>query len=140
MAFTGGRGTGVRFEGDLFQNIKDFDAHVAKATVAAAEYIAPQAEAHMKANAPWTDRTGAARNGLHAKAVVQSTVVGIVLYHSVPYGIFLEVRWSGKYAIILPTVQEFAPKFLETIGALVFAQGASGGGGFNITSGGATSL
>lgn len=114
------RGTGVHFEGDLFANVHEFDLRVARATVAAAEYIAPQAEAHMKANAPWTDRTGAARNGLHAKVVAGSDVVGIVLYHSVPYGIFLEVRHSGAYAIILPTIQEFAPKFLDTIGELAF--------------------
>lgn len=120
MAASGSRGTGVRFEGDLLANVRKFDLHVAMATRAAAEYIAPQAEAHMKTNAPWTDRTGAARNGLHAKVVGGNDVIGIVLYHSVPYGIFLEVRWNGAYAIILPTIQEYAPKFLDTIGKLVF--------------------
>jgi hypothetical protein len=110
----------VFFEGTLNMGLNEFDVHVAKATLAAAEYIAPQAEAHMKANAPWTDRTGAARNGLHAKVQASSTLVGIVLYHSVPYGIYLETRWSGRYAIIVPTIQEFAPQFLEAVGRLSF--------------------
>jgi hypothetical protein len=119
------RGTGITFEGDtMIANLKEFDLHVARATAAAAEYIAPQAEAHMKNNAPWTDRTGAARNGLRAKVVAGPETIGIVLYHSVPYGIFLEVRFNGAYAIILPTIQEFAPRFLDAIGRLVFDGGA----------------
>lgn len=88
--------------------------------VAAANYCAPLAEEYMKANATWTDRTGAARNGLRAKVMTSPDKVALVLYHSVPYGVFLEVRWSGKYAIIEPAMAAIGPLFVEAIHRLTF--------------------
>lgn len=73
------------------------------------EYWAPRVESDMKTNAPWTDRTGNARNGLAARAFHDSANAGIILYHQVPYGIWLEVAHSGKYAIIDPTIQADGP-------------------------------
>jgi hypothetical protein len=68
------------------------------------------AENEMRTGARWTDRTGNARNGLMAKhdstPMVEHT---LTLYHSMPYGIWLEVRWAGKYAIIGPTMFNLAP-------------------------------
>lgn len=113
-------GSGIHFEGNLTANLKAFPVHVNRSILAAAEYVAPLAEGHMKTNAPWTDQTGAARNGLHAKVQSTPVTIGIVLYHSVPYGVFLEVRWDGRYAIIVPTIQEFGPIFLATIAKLTF--------------------
>lgn len=109
-----------RLEGDLIANLEGFDQKAQRAMVAAAQYVAPQAEQWMKNNAKWTDRTGAARNGLGAKVESGQGRVGIVLYHSVPYGVFLEVRWGGKYAIIEPTIQVMAPLYVEAVGRLLF--------------------
>ena len=111
----------IRWEGNLtVSSLDELDNKVRRGMVAAANYVAPQAEAHMRANAPWTDRTGNARAGLNAKVEVGANKVAIVLAHSVPYGIWLEVRWGGKYAIIEPTIATFAPKFVEAVGRLVF--------------------
>lgn len=101
-------------------NVGDLNEHMTKSVIAAANFIAPKAEAHMRQNAPWTDRTSAARNGLRAQVQVSTNKVAIVLYHSVDYGIWLEVRWGGKYAIVRPTVDVMAPEFVLMIGKLAF--------------------
>jgi hypothetical protein len=63
-------------------------------------------ESYARTNAPWTDRTGNARNGLRAVPFHESPIAhGITLFHSVPYGIWLEVRHEGRYAIINKTIE-----------------------------------
>jgi hypothetical protein len=84
------------------------------------EYYAERAENQMKRGAPWTDRTGVARQSLGASSDVTATQMEIVLYHGVDYGIWLEVRWSGRYAIILPTLESVGPEVMAAIQA-VFA-------------------
>lgn len=113
-----------RLEGDMMDKLNQFGPRMKRAMVAAAGHVAPQAEQHMKQAAKWTDRTGNARNGLKAQVMVETNKVAIVLFHQVPYGPFLEVRWGGKYAIIEPTIAMFAPVYVETIGRLAFDGGA----------------
>lgn len=113
-------GRPFRLEGDLKANVDDLDNHIRKGVIAAANFIAPKAEAYMKQNASWTDRSSAARNGLKAKVQTTPASVAIVLYHSVDYGVWLEIRWAGKYAIVRPAVQAMAPEFVIMIGKLVF--------------------
>lgn len=79
------------------------------------QFWAPQCESYMKANAPWTDRTGNARNGLGAQAYRIDPEHGIVLFHSVPYGIWLEVKYSGRDAIIDPTLQYMGPLVMQSL-------------------------
>lgn len=69
------------------------------------DFQAAQSTTHMKVNAPWTDRTSAARNGLHAIANSGPGYFELVLSHAVSYGIWLEVANSGKYQIILPSLR-----------------------------------
>ena len=80
---------------------------VGGALYTAAAYQAPIATRDMRRNATWKDRTGNARNGLMAKAFHDKgrRSVLLVLFHRVPYGVWLEVRWSGRYAIIGPTLR-----------------------------------
>lgn len=62
---------------------------------------AAEAAAYAKVNARWHDDTGAARTGLFA--VANRKAAGryeVILAHAVSYGIWLEVRWNGRYAII----------------------------------------
>lgn len=77
-------------------------------------YYEPKLENFAKLNAPWTDRTTNARNGLAARSGRTKDVHYIVLFHQVPYGIYLETRFSGKYAIIMPTIDEFGPQIMST--------------------------
>jgi hypothetical protein len=111
---------GIVWTGDLTDKVNQFGPRVKRAMVAGAKYIAPQAEAHMKDNAPWTDRTSNARNGLSTEVVIEANRVTILLFHTVPYGPYLELRWSGRYQIINPTIELFAPKTMELIAELAF--------------------
>lgn len=60
----------------------------------------------MRQNAPWNDQTGNARNGLHTTTFHEvGGTHGIVCAHSMPYGIWLEVKFSGRDGIIPATVR-----------------------------------
>lgn len=71
---------------------------------------APQAEAHMKTTAPWRDRTGQARKLLMAQTVDDGDHITLYLIHGAAHGIWLELRYGGKYAVIVPTTHEFAAR------------------------------
>lgn len=78
---------------------------------------AAELEAYMKANRPWTDRTGNARAGLKAelstsKAKYSNT---IALSHSVWYGVFLEYAMEKRFAIIEPTIRLQGPKIVSDL-------------------------
>jgi len=96
----------------LTPNLGKMTDEVDKAIRAILERYAPMAEARMKQGARWTDRTGAARMGLGAKMQSSRDEYAIVLYHTVEYGIWLEVRWSGRYAIIEPTIESMGPEVM----------------------------
>lgn len=80
-----------------------------------ADYHAPIIEADMKATASWRDRSGNARQGLHAERVEGKGVVAIVMWHTMDYGKWLEVRFSGRYAILWPSVLRFAPRVFKML-------------------------
>lgn len=98
---------------NLTENLNRGPEKVNKELEAILSFYAPEIENWMKNNAPWRDDTGAARNGLAARPFSESGSHGIVLYHQVPYGIWLEVRFSGRYAIITPALQEWGPRVME---------------------------
>lgn len=80
------------------------------------EGFAEEIEEYMRSNAPWEDRSGEAREGLTAE--YDSTGLfqhSIILYHTVEYGIWLEIRWNGRYAIIQPTVEHFGPEIMSKL-------------------------
>jgi len=72
-----------------------------------AERWAPVVEAYAKDNRNWTDRTGNARAGLHTlvEEMANQTVV-LWLSHGVDYGLYLELAFAERYAIIEPTLQQ----------------------------------
>jgi len=61
------------------------------------EEYAAEAEQAAKANAPWVDRTGDARELLKGKVIDEKDAVGFQLMHRVEYGKHLETANSGKY-------------------------------------------
>lgn len=78
---------------------------------AVAQRWAPEIENWMQQNAPWTDRTGNARQSLYTEVEeVAGQMVRIILSHGVYYGIFLELKNAGRYAIVNPALDHFAPK------------------------------
>lgn len=101
-------------DGGLMSNLRNGPKKVKSAARATAARMAPRVENYMKNNAPWTDRTGNARNGLAARPYEDGDSVGIVLYHQVNYGIWLELRWDGKYAIINPAIDAMGPEVMRS--------------------------
>lgn len=91
-------------------------------------YHQPAIAAQAKTDASWTDRTGNARNGLGSEVqVLAKHTYALVLYGSVKYQIWLEVRFAGKYAIIMPTVTSYAPKVYASLYKLLERMGVSTG-------------
>lgn len=62
-----------------------------------------------KENAPWQDRTGDARERLHATVEETGPIGTIVLSHGVDYGWALEIGHGGRYAIIAPAIDVWGP-------------------------------
>lgn len=94
---------------------KGLDEKIERGLYGVMEYWDGRAEAHMKHNAPWTDRTTNARNGLAARAArLGKTTFAIILSHAVDYGIYLELgtRYMRKRPIILPTMDLYGPKVM----------------------------
>jgi len=78
------------------------------------------AETYARTNAPWHDNTGNARAGLFAdhdsEPMVHHT---LTVYGTMDYTFWLEVRWSGKYAIIGPTLLHIAPDMSADLAAAI---------------------
>lgn len=110
---------GIRFTEDtLTPSLAQLDPQLHSAISALIEFYSDFAEGYMRNNAPWTDRTGNARQGLFARAITSGDQYVIIIYHTMPYGIWLEVRWNGRYAIILPTVESVGPKLMSGLRGL----------------------
>jgi hypothetical protein len=77
-----------------------------------AQAYAPDIEDWMKdpAHAIWKDRSGNARQTLYTEVrqVVES-MVELILSHGVEYGVYLELNNAGKYAVIDPAIDHWAP-------------------------------
>lgn len=91
-------------------------AAIHRGVLAIAKRYAPEIENWMKGGAPWTDRTGNARQTLYTEVnqVVQS-MVELILSHGVEYGVYLELNNAGKYAIIDPAIDHFAPRLWSEV-------------------------
>lgn len=75
--------------------------------------LAAAMEEYAEARAPWQNRTWKARKGLYGyadKVEDDKFVAGVAHGPEVDYGIWLETRWNGRYAIIAPTQAAFAGK------------------------------
>jgi hypothetical protein len=103
----------------LGRNLKQGPRKVQQAAYITAQRDAPRVENYMKTNAPWEDQTGNARSGLFARAYIEGDEIGIVLGHTVPYGIWLEVRFNGRYSIIQPAIDAMGPVVMRDFSRLM---------------------
>jgi len=90
-----------------------------KAVTTTLHFYEPQVENSAKRNAPWKDQTTNARNGLRAASGKEGDAHFLVLAHQVPYGVYLETRWAGKFAVIVPTLQEYGPRVMKTLSKIL---------------------
>jgi hypothetical protein len=72
---------------------------------------------YAKTHAPWQDRTGAARAGLHGYVEESGPIGTIVISHdeSLDYPIWLEVANQGRYSIIPETIDYLAPRVMRSL-------------------------
>lgn len=82
--------------------------------------MADDIESTAKANAPWADRTGAARAGLTAEVDSVNGDIVLTLFHTEEHGLWLEVIQNGRFAIIMRTLEEYAPKAFEEASIRLF--------------------
>lgn len=87
-------------------NLHRLDEETKHGLALAFDVQAARSTAYMKQTAPWTDRTTAARNGLHAVATNRPGRFDLLLSHAVSYGIWLEVKFNGRDAVILPSLRQ----------------------------------
>jgi len=93
-------------DGELIRSVAGLEAKIQGAVEILVDYHALQGQADLKTSAPWTDRTGAARTGLHTISFSGGNKHTIVFAHSVHYGIWLEVKFSGRDEVIMPVVRK----------------------------------
>lgn len=104
---------------ELIPNLRSYRERVLDAIASLATFFAAKMAAFAKQNAPWTDRTGAARSGLRAFVVKAATYVTLYLVTSVKYGLFLEVSHGGRFSILIPTMRKFQPEIMAAARRLV---------------------
>ena len=115
--------------GALGTNLKNFNHDIDALVAAVVDYRADKATEYMKKNAKWKDRTGNARATLAAYTLhygggdlaTRQTydVHEIHLHGGMPYQIWLEIRWAGKYAIIGPAVKYHGLALMNQLNGLV---------------------
>ena len=112
---------GLFFSQDtLTPTLAGLPQYLDKAMAAATKYYEMRIESDARTNAPWQDRTGNARSGLKATSGRETLGVWfIVLFHRVPYGIWLEVANEGQYAIIMKTLNEYNGRILSRLSGLL---------------------
>ena len=108
--------TGFRWErppGEAFNELTEaYVAAIHRGVHAVAQGYAPEIEKWMKKpeNAIWKDHTGHARGLLYTEVrQVVGSIVELVLSHGVEYGVYLELSNAGKYAVIDPALDHWAP-------------------------------
>ena len=102
----------------LLNRLQIAPARASRALTTIMAYHSPKATAYMRSNAKWKDQTGNARNGLFSQPFSQHPKYGIIVAHRVPYGIWLEVRWSGRLSILDPTIQAQGVEVMQTCSTL----------------------
>ena len=104
--------------GNLAANLEQFSPHAERALAAIMAFESPHVESYAKTTAPWRDQTGNARGSLTARPFIRGHTYGIRLSHGASYGIWLEVRFAGRYAVIAPTIQHMGPQVMQSATAL----------------------
>lgn len=82
---------------------------------------APEIETWMKQNAPWTDRTGNARQALYTfvEQMQEAVVVNLSHGQGIYYGLFLETRNAGRFSILAPAIDYWGPIIMQDLVALL---------------------
>lgn len=104
-------------EETIKKNIVAYGQTVLDGVDDAAHQIAREGKEFMQANAPWTDRTGRARRYLRGYVTKRATETTVTFSHgsTIDYGIWLEVKNGGRYAIVGPTFRLFSNEYMRLL-------------------------
>lgn len=110
----------IRINGNtLSPNLDRLPERVNAGIALGMQYGEDRARQYARINAPWTDRTGNARSGLDALYESDGGSHILTLFHRMPYGIWLEVAFSGRFGIIMKTLRAILPELRNAITAAV---------------------
>lgn len=104
---------------EIQRRLRDLNPNIESAIAKLVQRQAPKAEAWMRVNAPWTDRTGNARSSLRAIPIQEGEAYNLELTGGVPYQIYLETKNSGRYAIIQPAMLRFGRILMSQLEGLM---------------------
>ena len=100
-------------------SVKQFYLDIASELLFIASHWCDEAEEYMQSHHKWKNRTGDAERGLFATiAGMEEDKIVMMLYHSVPYGVYLETRdfpIAGNLEIIRPTLLIFSPRLTRDL-------------------------
>lgn len=89
---------------EFLGNIKHLDDKTQAALKVVGDTVSNQMESYAKLNAPWTDRTSNARQGLKGRSVAKDdvTILEMSIAHTMDYGLWLETRlaFQDRYKIL----------------------------------------
>ena len=100
-------------------NFKAVEKKIRAAIGLYADTAAKKMEGEAKINAPWTDRTGNARNSIRGDFDWKGNKAVITLSGNMYYSVYLELAYQKKYAILKPTIDKNAPEILRGYQRLV---------------------
>lgn len=106
-------------EAVVIPNLRSYKAGFMDLVEQLANFFAAKFASYARANARWRDQTGNARQGLRAFVERTATYVAIYLTHSVDYGKWLELRFGGRFAIIMETLQVHYAELMAALRRLV---------------------
>lgn len=98
---------------DMIKKMAGHEDKLQKAIVLYGETAGLKLEAQAKEEAPWTDRTGNARNSIKGGADPTKNGATIFLSGNMSYSKYLEVMQDGAYAILEDTVNDNAKDILK---------------------------
>lgn len=98
---------------DMLRGLAKCEDKSAIALLLYAQNGAMKLQNSARVNAPWTDRTGHARQRLTCETKVVDNGFREELSHGVDYGIWLELAHEKRFAIIDPTIKKEGPEILN---------------------------
>jgi len=105
--------------GDLGKNLSNLSKRIDRGVELIVERNADWGQTWLRTNAPWTDRTGAARSGMFTFAEHAGGHHEILMTYSVHYGIWLEIANSGKYQVIIPGMRVIGDHLMSDLRQLL---------------------
>ena len=112
----------MAFQINISGAMRGMDAAGEKARFAVESYgkaAAAKLERTAKSEAPWTDRTGNARQTLRGVTGWEGDTLRVGVTGNMEYSPYLEFRWNGRFAILWPTVNKLRAEILRGMGGLL---------------------